>query len=52
MSTIDADHVTAQGRTVDAMRAMAAAAGFAIVDEAPVEPEELSHCLLLRPPIA
>lgn len=35
--------------TVDALRAMAAAAGFEIVDEAPVEPEELSHCLLLRP---
>jgi hypothetical protein len=34
--------------TVGSMRAMAVSAGFAIVDEAPVEPEELSHCLLLR----
>lgn len=34
--------------TVGVMRAMAVSAGFAIVDEAAVEPEELSHCLLLR----
>ena len=35
--------------TVPALRGMAVSAGFAIVDEAPVEPEDLSHCLLLRP---
>jgi hypothetical protein len=35
--------------TVAAFRAMAVSAGFAIVDEAPVEREDLSHCLLLRP---
>jgi hypothetical protein len=34
--------------TVAAFRAMAISAGFTIVDEAPVEPEDLSHCLLLR----
>jgi hypothetical protein len=35
--------------TVAAFKAMAICAGFAIVDEGPVEPEDLSHCLLLRP---
>jgi hypothetical protein len=35
--------------TVAALRGMAVSAGFAIVDEAPVEPEDLSHFLLLRP---
>jgi hypothetical protein len=35
--------------TVAALRGMAISAGFSIVDEAPVEPEDLSHCLLLRP---
>jgi hypothetical protein len=35
--------------TVAVMRMMVISAGFAIVDEAPVEPGDLSHCLLLRP---
>jgi hypothetical protein len=35
--------------TVAALRAMAVCAGFTIVDESPVEAEDLSHCLLLRP---
>lgn len=35
--------------TVAAFKAMAICAGFAIVDEGPVEADDLSYCLLLRP---
>jgi hypothetical protein len=35
--------------TVAAFKAMATCAGFEIVDEGPVEPDDLSYCLLLRP---
>lgn len=34
--------------TVSAFKAMAICAGFEIVDDAPIEADELSHCLLLR----
>jgi len=35
--------------TVPALRAMAITAGFEIVDEAPIQANNYSYCLLLRP---